>query len=148
LTFRRFVGTTFSSGQHRFTPHAVVREAQQSVRLYTPHYGRIEMRSRATDDPYSMVALWMIGYEDEPERSAEICICEIFGRDVAAGQGLVPLFFTRHRSILLAAHSHFSNRSTPCMMPRGGVRHIGWRHWRIGCSSKRPGAPLLSLLTS
>ena len=31
-----------------------------------------------------MVALWMIGYEDEPERSAEICVCEIFGRDVGA----------------------------------------------------------------
>jgi Glycosyl hydrolases family 16 len=40
--------------------------------------------------------LWMIGYEDEPEHSAEICICEIFGRDVAAegamvvGMGLHP----------------------------------------------------------
>ena len=28
-----------------------------------------------------MVALWMIGYEDEPERSAEICVCEIFGNE-------------------------------------------------------------------
>jgi beta-glucanase (GH16 family) len=38
-----------------------------------------------------MVALWMIGYEDEPDRSAEICICEIFGRDVGpdrAGVGM------------------------------------------------------------
>jgi hypothetical protein len=38
----------------------------------------------------------MIGHEDEPEHSAEICICEIFGRDVAAegamvvGMGLHP----------------------------------------------------------
>jgi hypothetical protein len=42
-----------------------------------------------------MVALWMIGYEDEPERSAEICVCEIFGRDVgphhaAVGVGVHP----------------------------------------------------------
>jgi glycosyl hydrolase family 16 len=36
-----------------------------------------------------MVALWMIGYEDEPERSAEICVCEIFGRDVGRDQVLV-----------------------------------------------------------
>jgi hypothetical protein len=43
-------------GQHRFTPHAVVREAQENVRLYTPHYGRIETRCRVTDDPYTMVA--------------------------------------------------------------------------------------------
>ena len=29
-----------------------------------------------------MIALWMIGFEDEPERSGEICVCEIFGRDM------------------------------------------------------------------
>jgi hypothetical protein len=69
-------------GQHRFNPEAVVREAQEDVKLYTPLYGRIELRARATDDPRCLSALWMIGYEDEPERSAEICVCEIFGRDV------------------------------------------------------------------
>jgi hypothetical protein len=76
-------------GQHRFSPAAVVREAQPDVRLYTPQYGRIELRARATDDPRSMVALWLIGYEDEPERSAEICVCEIFGRDVGAASAVV-----------------------------------------------------------
>jgi hypothetical protein len=45
------VGSTV--GQHRFTSHVVVREAQENVRLYTPHYGRIETRCRATDDPSS-----------------------------------------------------------------------------------------------
>jgi hypothetical protein len=69
-------------GQHRFHPDAVVREAQENVRLYTPQYGRIQIRCKAIADPAAMVALWMIGYEDEPERSAEICVCEIFGRDV------------------------------------------------------------------
>jgi len=82
-------------GQHRFAPAAVVREAQRNRRLYTPRYGRIELRAKALDDPRSMVALWMIGYEDEPDRSAEICVCEIFGRDVfpdraAVGVGLHP----------------------------------------------------------
>jgi Glycosyl hydrolases family 16 len=82
-------------GQHRFTPAAVVREAQRNTRLYTPQYGRIELRAKAIDDPRAMVALWMIGYEDEPERSAEICVCEIFGRDVqpdraAVGMGVHP----------------------------------------------------------
>jgi hypothetical protein len=71
-------------GQHRFNPEARVRESQENVRLYTPRYGRFELRARASDDPDVMVALWMIGYEDEPERSAEICVCEIFGRDVTA----------------------------------------------------------------
>jgi hypothetical protein len=87
------VGSTIS--QHRFSPDAVVREAQRNVRLYTPQYGLVEVRARASDDPLTMVALWMIGYEDEPERSAEICVCEIFGRDVrpdaaAIGMGVHP----------------------------------------------------------
>jgi Glycosyl hydrolases family 16 len=82
-------------GQHRFNPAAVVREAQRNARLYTPHYGRIEVRAKAVDDPRTMVALWMIGYEDEPGRSAEICVCEIFGRDVhpehaSVGMGVHP----------------------------------------------------------
>ena len=38
-----------------------------------------------------MGALWLIGYEDEPERSAEICVCEIFGRDVGAETTVVGL---------------------------------------------------------
>jgi hypothetical protein len=78
-------------GQHRFNPEAVVREAQEDVKLYTPLYGRIELRARATDDPRCLSALWMIGYEDEPERSAEICVCEIFGRDVGEGHARVGM---------------------------------------------------------
>ena len=87
-----FAGPVSSKvGPHRFAPAAVVREAQKNVQLYTPLYGRIEMRARATDDPRCMAALWMIGYEDEPERSAEICVCEIFGRAVAADQVAVGM---------------------------------------------------------
>ncbi|HXV33510.1 MAG TPA: glycoside hydrolase family 16 protein [Gaiellaceae bacterium] len=78
-------------GQHRFHPDAVVREEQESVRLYTPRYGRIETRLRALADPRCMVALWLIGYEDEPERSAEICVCEIFGRDVGPAEAKVGM---------------------------------------------------------
>jgi Glycosyl hydrolases family 16 len=71
-------------GQHRFDAAAVVREEQQPARLYTPQYGRIEIRCRATDDPDAMVALWMFGY-DGGERSAEICVCELFGRETGPG---------------------------------------------------------------
>jgi hypothetical protein len=91
-----FAGALGSAvGQHRFNPAALVRETQPVVRLYTPQYGRIELRARASDDPQVMVALWMIGFEDEPDRSAEICVCEIFGRDVGpdratVGVGLHP----------------------------------------------------------
>jgi Glycosyl hydrolases family 16 len=82
-------------GQHRFQEGILVREAQRNVALYTPQYGLFELRARALGDPVNMVALWMIGYEDEPARSAEICICEIFGRDVGplqtrVGMGVHP----------------------------------------------------------
>ena len=82
-------------GQSRFKPGLVVRQAQPAARLYTPQYGLFELRAKAVDDPGCMVALWMIGYEDQPERSAEICICEIFGRNVTAdragvGMGVHP----------------------------------------------------------
>lgn len=74
-------------GQHRFRPGLVVREAQPIARLYTPHHGRVETRLSAVAHRDAMVALWMIGFEDEPERSAEICVCEIFGRDIEPGRG-------------------------------------------------------------
>lgn len=87
------VGSTV--GQHRFTDRAVVREEQPTRRLLTPTYGLIEMRARAEIDAHAMVALWMIGDEDEPEHSAEICVAEIFGRGVTddsigVGMGVHP----------------------------------------------------------
>lgn len=87
------VGTP--NGQHRFAPDAIVRTEQASRTLYTPEYGLIELRARALDDPRVMVALWMIGVGDKPERSGEICVAEIFGRDVGldrarVGMGIHP----------------------------------------------------------
>jgi hypothetical protein len=91
-----FAGPVGSSiGQHRFREDIFVREGQRNAALYTPQYGLFELRACALADPASMVALWMIGYEDEPTHSAEICICEIFGRDVGplqtrVGMGVHP----------------------------------------------------------
>ncbi|MEP6649924.1 MAG: glycoside hydrolase family 16 protein [Lapillicoccus sp.] len=54
------------------------------------------MRARAVVSPRSMVSLWMVGLEDVPERSAEICVMEAFGDAVvpgesaAVGMGLHP----------------------------------------------------------
>jgi hypothetical protein len=72
-------------GQHRFRDGLAVRTIQASAAKYTPTYGLIEIRARFPDDPTTMAALWMIGFEDVPERSAEICIAEIFGQDVGTG---------------------------------------------------------------
>jgi hypothetical protein len=87
-----FAGSLGSGiGQHRFTPRAVVREEQESRRLYTPHFARVEVRLAALDDPRCMCALWLIGFEDEPQRSAEICVCEIFGSDVGPASAKVGM---------------------------------------------------------
>ncbi len=78
-------------GQSRFRPDLVVREEQPSRLLYGMHHGYVEIRMKATADPEAMVALWMIGYEDVPERSAEICVCEIFGNEVSPGSAAVGM---------------------------------------------------------
>jgi Glycosyl hydrolases family 16 len=78
-------------GQHRFADAVVVREEQESRRLFTPQYGLFELRARANIGQHGMAALWMIGFEDEPERSAEICIAEIFGRNVSIGRAGVGM---------------------------------------------------------
>ena len=78
-------------GQHRFSPELRVREEQPTAALYTPQYGLFECRARAIADPANMVALWMIGLEDAPERSAEILLFEIFGRDVRPDRALVGM---------------------------------------------------------
>ncbi|NYJ04183.1 GNAT family N-acetyltransferase [Petropleomorpha daqingensis] len=78
-------------GQLRFNPAAVVREEQEPERLYTPQYGFVEVRARMDLDPSAMAAFWMIGVEDAPERSGEICVFEIFGRDVADGTARVGM---------------------------------------------------------
>ena len=62
---------------------------------WTPHYGLLEVRARMDLGPRSMASVWMVGIEDRPERSGEICIFEVFG-DVledgiaAVGAGVHP----------------------------------------------------------
>jgi Glycosyl hydrolases family 16 len=87
-----FAGPLGSSiGQLQFDDGLVVREEQTEERLYTPQYGVIETRFQAIADPRCMVALWMIGFEDEPKRSGEICIAEIFGRNMGPERSVVGM---------------------------------------------------------
>jgi hypothetical protein len=84
-----------SVGPLHFRDGLVVRESQAATSLCTLRYGLIEARLLTTADPVNMAALWMIGTEDDPARSGEICIAEIFGRDVGdevtrVGMGIHP----------------------------------------------------------
>jgi hypothetical protein len=83
------VGSTL--GQLQFHPDVVVRTAQQSRALVSVHRGLVEARMRALDGPRAMVALWMIGLEETPERSSEICVAEIFGRDIRPGAARIGM---------------------------------------------------------
>lgn len=69
-------------GQHRFSPACRIRELQTTERLYTPQHGYFEMRAKCAITPRNVAAFWMIGFEDRPERSAEICIFELKGSNL------------------------------------------------------------------
>ncbi|MFW9969685.1 MAG: glycoside hydrolase family 16 protein [Candidatus Odinarchaeota archaeon] len=72
-------------GQHRFSNTLVVREEQKNVRKYTPKYGYFELRAKGLKTSANHVALWMIGYEDSPEKSSEIAIFELVGSHASSG---------------------------------------------------------------
>jgi hypothetical protein len=71
------VGSTI--GQQPFREGLMVREVQPAQWGWTPGYGLLEVRARMELSPRSMAAVWMVGLEDVPARSAEICIFEVFG---------------------------------------------------------------------
>lgn len=82
-------------GQHRFSPDCVVRQEQANKKMYTPRYGYFEIRCRGRIGVNNVMALWMIGYEDLPQRSGEICIVEIKGKNIQndstiVGYGIHP----------------------------------------------------------
>jgi hypothetical protein len=72
-------------GQLPFREGLEVREAGPTWWGLTPHLGRLEVRARMELSPRSMASVWMAGIEDEPQRSGEICIFEIFGDALDGG---------------------------------------------------------------
>ena len=76
-----------TAGQQPYRDGLVVREAQAPHWGWTPRYGVIEVRARMELSARSMAAVWLVGVEDEPERSAEICVFEVFGDALAVDGG-------------------------------------------------------------
>ncbi|SDC62440.1 glycoside hydrolase family 16 protein [Nocardioides lianchengensis] len=78
------VGSTL--GQQPFRAGQVVREEQPRFEgrlLAAP--AEVAIRCRMTLSPRSMASLWLVGFEDRPERSGEICVFEVFGRSLRTG---------------------------------------------------------------
>ena len=84
------------TGQQPLPGGSMVREEQPRFEGFLPRFGELSMRARMTVSSRSMAAWWMVGFEDRPERSAEICVFEVFGdtvepgRSAAVGMGLHP----------------------------------------------------------
>ena len=76
-------------GQHRFQPGLVVIEEQHEHRGWLLRHGVIEARMAAIRHPAAMVALWPIGFEEQPDDCGEICIAEIFGSEIDSTGGWV-----------------------------------------------------------
>lgn len=71
-------------GQIRFSEALQVREEQANQKKYTPQYGYIEIRNKGLNSGGNHVSLWLCGYEDKSENSAEICLFEIVGSRTTA----------------------------------------------------------------
>ena len=78
------VGST--DGQQAVFEGQLVTEAQPSFEGHLQSGGHLEIRCRMTLSPRSMAAFWLCGFEDEREHCGEICVTEVFGKDVVPGE--------------------------------------------------------------
>jgi hypothetical protein len=76
-------------GQHKVDARCVVREEQKPESTYLPQYGYFEIRAKCLNTTSNVVSLWMIGFEDSPERCAEICIFEVKGHHVSKSKAII-----------------------------------------------------------
>src|SRR6195952_3014357 len=78
------VGST--DGQQAVFVGQLVREEQPPFAGHLQDGGHLEIRCRMTISPRSMAAFWLCGFEDEPDHCGEICVTEVFGKDVVPGE--------------------------------------------------------------
>jgi hypothetical protein len=117
------VGSTI--GQQPFRDGIEVREDQPTMQGYTPRYGQVEVRMRGVITPRSMVAFWMSGFEDRPERSGEICVAEVFGDAVRDGSADVGIGVHRFRDPVLV--EEFATESLPIDVAEFHTYGVDWR---------------------
>jgi Glycosyl hydrolases family 16 len=86
-----------SRGQHRHVDGLTVVSPQPERRLFTPRTGLVEATLRASIDPTTMLAFWLIGFEAEsPDDSAEICVVELFGDSIGVATSTLSLGVKAH----------------------------------------------------
>ena len=100
-------------------------EEQPTLWGYTPQYGEVEVRMRGVITPRSMIAFWMSGIEDRPERSGEICVAEIFGD--AAGDGVAEVGMGVHAFRDPALGEEFATERLPIDVAAFHTYGCAWR---------------------
>ena len=88
--------TATHDGQHRHRPDMAIASPQPTRRLFTPGSGLVEAVMRASPDPACMLAFWLVGLEETPEASGEICVAELFGHAIGPERSLVRLGVKAH----------------------------------------------------
>jgi Glycosyl hydrolases family 16 len=121
------VGSTV--GQQPFRDGLRVREAQATQWGWTPHYGVLEVRAHMRLSPRSMASVWLVGIEDTPRRSGEICVFEVFGDAIdqtgpAVGMGIHPFRDPDLRD-------DFATPRLPIDVTHSHVFAIEWRPGRV-----------------
>lgn len=76
------VGSTV--GGQPFLEGQTVREEQPRLEGWLPRRGEVAVRCRMEVSHRSMAAVWLSGFEETPDQSGELCLVEVFGKDVEA----------------------------------------------------------------
>jgi hypothetical protein len=120
-------------GQQAFRDGLTVREFQPAQWGWTPHYGLLEIRARMDLSARSMAGVWMSGLEDDPSRSGEICIFEIFGEALQAdgdtSSAAVGMGTRRFRDPALTGD--FAAPRVPIEVTEPHVYACDWRPGRV-----------------
>jgi hypothetical protein len=73
-------------GGQPFLDDQTVREEQPRLEGWLPTGGEVTVACRMELSRRSMAAVWLSGFEEEPEDSGELCLVEVFGKDVVPGR--------------------------------------------------------------
>lgn len=91
------VQTAHRDGQHRVGTDLEIVTPRPARDLWTARAGAVEVVASASSDPTCMLGVWLLGVESgSPEHSGEICIAEVFGREVGSASSTVRLGVKAH----------------------------------------------------
>ena len=108
-------------GPHRHRDDLAVVTPQPTRRMYTPSSGLVEASLRAVADPTTMLAFWLIGFEDaSPNDSGEICVVELYGKAMN----------TDHSELSIGVKAHSDPRlRTDMAQVRLGLDATDWHRY-------------------